>query len=368
MNAYLHIPFCVSICSYCDFTSLAGQESRIGSYVSALVREIASSDLKGPLSTVYFGGGTPSTLPAPELERILKALKNKAGFSPDAEISLEANPETVDLSKLSGYRTAGVNRISYGAQAAQKDILKKLGRGHEWPRVEQAVAEARQAGFSNLNLDLMFGLPDQDLPMFRESLEKALELSPEHLSLYSLQVEEGTPLSRWVKEGMALPQEGLVADQYETAQWMLGVSGYEQYEVSNFAKPGFACRHNWNIWRGEDYWGFGISAVGTAQGVRWTHREDLLEYIQKAGGDLPVEKEDLGAETLLFERIMLGLRTKEGITESQIGDFERLNQKKVLNHWDEMVSGGLLSHSQGRYQATSKGFFVLNGMLEKLVF
>lgn len=250
MNAYIHIPFCASICGYCDFTSVAGQESRIGVYVSALVREIAASSLEGPLRTVYFGGGTPSTLPAAELGRILKALQEKAGFSPDVEVSLEANPETVDPSKLRGYREAGVNRLSFGAQAAQKEILKKLGRGHEWPRVEQAVGEAREAGFTNLNLDLMFGLPGQSLPMFRETLDKALELAPEHLSLYALQVEEGTPLSRWVKEGLALPPEGTVADQYEAAQWILRDSGFEQYEVSNFARPGFPCRHNWNIWRG----------------------------------------------------------------------------------------------------------------------
>lgn len=368
MNAYIHIPFCASICSYCDFTSVAGQESRISSYVSALIREITSSGLAGPLSTVYFGGGTPSTLAVSELERILKALKDKAGFAPGAEVSLEANPETVDPSKLRGYREAGVNRLSFGAQAAQSEILKKLGRGHEWPRVVQAVTEARQVGFDNLNLDLIFGLPGQDLPMFRESLDRALELAPEHLSLYALQVEEGTPLSRWVKEGLVLPPEGTVADQYEAAQWMLGVSGYEQYEVSSFAKPGFECRHNWNIWRGEDYWGFGISAVGTVKGTRWTHGEDLLEYIKKAGLDFPVEREDLIPKTVLFERIMLGLRTKEGVADTQVGDYERLTKKKILSQWDSMVAGGLLTHAQGTYQATPKGFFVLNGMLEKLIF
>jgi len=368
MNAYLHIPFCASICSYCDFTSLAGQESRIGSYVSALIREINSSNLEGPLTTVYFGGGTPSTLSAIELEKILIALREKAGFSPEIEISLEANPETVDLEKLQGYRDAGVNRLSLGAQAVQKELLKKLGRGHEWPRVVQAVTEARQAGFSNINLDLMFGLSGQSLPMFRESLDQAMELAPEHLSLYALQVEEGTPLSKWVREGLALPAEGLVADQYETAQWILKITGYEQYEVSNFAKAGFLCRHNWNIWRGEDYASFGISAVGTINGTRFTHGENLLDYIEKAGGDLPMEKEDLRPETLLFERIMLGLRTKDGVEDDLVDKYEIIKKIKIRSRWDAMVASGLLVHSLGRYQATPRGFFVLNGMLEKLIF
>jgi oxygen-independent coproporphyrinogen-3 oxidase len=368
MNVYIHIPFCASICGYCDFTSVAGQESRIDSYVSALVREISSSDLEGPLSTVYFGGGTPSTLPSSDVEKILRALQEKAGFSTSVEISLEANPETGDPSKLHGYRKAGVNRLSFGAQAAQKEILKKLGRGHEWPRVEQAVGEARQAGFANLNLDLMFGLPGQTLSMFRDSLEKALDLDPDHLSLYALQVEEGTPLSRWVKEGLSLPPEETVADQYESARWILDLSGYEQYEVSNFSKPGFLCRHNWNIWRGEDYWGFGISAVGTAHRTRWTHGENLLEYIEKAGRDFPVEREDLGEETYLFERIMLGLRTKEGVAEVLVDDYAKLKKMEIRDRWDSLVASGLLSHPRGFYQASPKGYFVLNGMLEKLIF
>ncbi len=368
MNVYLHIPFCASICGYCDFTSVAGQESRIGAYVTAMAEEIHSSDLAGPLWTIYFGGGTPSTLPPAELARILKALREKTEFSPAAEISLEANPETVDPAKLEGYRNAGINRISFGAQASQKDILKKLGRGHEWPRVVQAFGEARQAGFTNINLDLMFGLPNQTLLMFQETLEKALELNPEHFSLYALQVEEGTPLHRWVKEGLCLPDEEMVADQYEHAQERLRKAGFDQYEVSNFAKPGFDCRHNWNIWRGEDYWAFGISAVGTVHGKRWTHGEDLLEYIQKAGRDLVLQKEDLSDETILFEGIMLGLRTREGVPVDKIKEFEKLKKTVVLSRWDDMVSKGLLSFSQGHYKPTSKGFFVLNGVLEKLVF
>ncbi|HJT23813.1 MAG TPA: radical SAM protein, partial [bacterium] len=161
MNSYIHIPFCTSICSYCDFTSFAGQESKMAAYVDSLCLEIQNSSLKGPLQTVYFGGGTPSLLLPEKLEQILSALREKAGFDGDVEISMEANPETVDRPRLRAYRAAGVNRLSFGAQSAQKEILKKLGRGHEWERVEKAFRDAREAGFNNINLDLMFGLPGQ---------------------------------------------------------------------------------------------------------------------------------------------------------------------------------------------------------------
>src|SRR5579871_1964148 len=260
MNAYLHIPFCTSICSYCDFTSFAGQESKMAAYVEALCLEIRNSSLKGALQTVYFGGGTPSLLAPEKLEQLLAALREKAGIDADIEISMEANPETVDLGRLSAYRAAGVNRLSLGAQAVQKEILKKLGRGHEWDRVEQAFADARRAGFASINLDLMFGLHGQTLEMFKESVEKAAGLNPEHFSLYALQVEEGTPLAKQVADGLPLPSEDTVADEYAWAQSFLARNGFEQYEVSNFSKPGKACRHNWNIWRGENYWGFGLSA------------------------------------------------------------------------------------------------------------
>src|SRR5580692_11610493 len=225
----------------------------MSAYVDALCQEIASSSLTGSLETIYFGGGTPSLLLPRKLGQVLEALRAKAGFDGSIEISMEANPETVDRERLGGYRALGVNRLSFGAQAFQKEILKKLGRGHEWERVEGAFTEARQAGFDNINLDLMFGLSGQSLGMFQESLRKVAVLNPEHLSLYALQVEEGTPLAKQVVEGLPLPGEDEVADEYAWAQEFLTQQGYEQYEVSNFAKPDRACRHNWNIWRGEDY-------------------------------------------------------------------------------------------------------------------
>jgi oxygen-independent coproporphyrinogen-3 oxidase len=368
LNAYLHIPFCTSICSYCDFTSFAGQENKIGAYVDALCSEIEGSSLEGPLQTIYFGGGTPSLLPPGKLEQILKALKSKAGFDSSAEISMEANPETVDSERLKSYRNLGVNRLSFGAQAFQKEILKKLGRGHEWERVEQAYQDARKAGFDNINLDLMFGLAGQTLEMFQESVEKAASLKPKHLSLYALQVEEGTPLAKQVAEGLRLPTEDEVADEYAWAQEALAQKGYEQYEVSNFAQPGKACRHNWNIWRGEDYWGFGVGAVGTVQGVRHSHGDDLMEYIQQAKkGEISLQKEFLSEGVRAMEKLMLGLRTHEGVSKNEVEGYAQAYHLSYLDKFNRFLKEGFLSLRDGQYRVTPKGYFVLNGLLEALV-
>ncbi|HVM33560.1 MAG TPA: radical SAM family heme chaperone HemW [bacterium] len=369
MNAYLHVPFCASICSYCDFTSFAGQDSKIGAYAKALGLEIAGSALGGPLQTVYFGGGTPSVLAPDQLSLILQSLREKAGFAAGAEISLEANPETADPGKFKAYRELGVNRLSFGAQAAQGKILRRLGRGHDWPQVEKAFTLAREAGFDNLNLDLMLGLPGQTPGDFKQSLEKTVSLQPDHLSVYALQVEEGTPLARQVAEGLALPSEDEAADEYALAQDFLAAQGFEQYEVSNFAKPGKACRHNLNIWRGEDYWGFGLSAVGTVGGVRHSHNEDLTGYLEAAQrGERPaLSLEPLTPQVRQFEKLMLGLRTREGVSRRDWEDYEKsrgLALDARLRLWE---SRGLLTLGPDRYQVTPRGFFVLNGLLEALV-
>ena len=338
-------------------------------YVRALCAEISLSPLQGPLETVYFGGGTPSLLSPEQAGQILEALCSKAGFSSTAEISMEANPESARLEKLRGYRERGVNRLSFGAQATQKEILARLGRGHDWGAVERAVGWAREAGFDNVNLDLMFGLPGQSFPLFQESLRKALALQPDHLSLYALQVEEGTPLAKRVEEGLALPNEDEVADEYAWAQDFLARNGFEQYEVSNFAKPGHCCRHNLNIWKGLDYAGFGLSAVGTVQGVRTTHGEDLEEYLSSLGGGrLPgVQKEKLPPATQKLEKIMLGLRTNEGVTQKELEEYAGSTQIVYREKFDFFEGKGFLSFADGRYRPTKDGFFVLNGILETLL-
>lgn len=368
MNVYIHIPFCTSICSYCDFTSFAGQEAKMGPYVEALCSEIRDSNLEGPLRTVYFGGGTPSLLAPERLGMILGALRMKAGFADGIEISMEANPETVDGERLKAYHGLGVDRLSFGAQAFQKEILKKLGRGHEWERVEKAFSDARRAGFRNINLDLMFGLPGQTLELFRESLERAASLGPDHLSLYALQVEEGTPLAKQVAEGLTLPSEDVVADEYALAQEFLSRSGYEQYEVSNFTREGKACRHNWNIWRGEDYWGFGVGAVGTVRGMRHSHGDDLQEYIRLVGegSSALLRTEALTPSTRAWEKLMLGLRTREGVLKAEVDQYETSRGLSSPVKLQRLINEGFLMLSEGRYRITPKGYFVMNGILQIL--
>ncbi|HET9870042.1 MAG TPA: radical SAM family heme chaperone HemW [bacterium] len=368
MNAYLHVPFCASICAYCDFTSFAGRESKTGLYVRALAREIEGSDLAGPLGTVYFGGGTPSLLSPDELGTVLGALRGKAGMAPGAEVSLEANPETASLEKFRAYRELGVNRLSFGAQASQNPVLRRLGRGHDWARVERAFNQAREAGFDNLNLDLMIGLPGQTRGDFEATLRQAAALSPDHLSVYALQVEEGTPLSRQVAEGLALPSEDEVADEYAFAQGFLAERGLDQYEVSNFAREGKACRHNWNVWRGEDYWGFGLSAVGTVRGVRHSHDEDLEAYLRTADAGTPrVTRETLTPAERHFERLMLGLRTREGVGRDDLEGYARAQGLAAGERFRQFQDRGWLEEAEGRFRVTSRGYFVLNGLLEALV-
>jgi len=367
MNAYLHIPFCSSICSYCDFTSFAGQEVRMDAYSQALVREVASSDLEGPLRTIYFGGGTPSLLSPAQLGRVLGALKEKAGFAPDIEISLEANPETVDREKLRSFRSLGVDRLSFGAQASQKEVLKSLGRGHDWEKVVSSFRSAREAGFEDLNLDLMMGLPGQTRGMFERTLQEALALGPDHLSVYALQVEEGTPLAAKVREGLVLPSEDEVADEYALAQSVLEREGYRQYEVSNFAKPASECRHNLAVWQGEDYWGFGVGAVGTVKGVRTTHGEDLAAYLRDPLEPALRSFERLSQATQTWERVLLGLRTQEGVDRSEV---EWVARERGIDPWpkfDRFLKEGLLRSQGKRVAVTPRGYFVLNGILQTLI-
>jgi oxygen-independent coproporphyrinogen-3 oxidase len=301
------------------------------------------------------------------LEGILEALREKAGFAPGVEVSLEANPETVNARKLEGFRSLGVDRLSLGAQASQERILKALGRGHDWERVKTSFQAAREAGFERINLDLMMGLPGQTLAMFQATLQEALALGPEHLSIYALQVEEGTPLAARVREGLVLPSEDEVSDGYALAQSVLEREGYRQYEVSNFSQPGHECRHNLAVWRGEDYWGFGVGAVGTVRGLRTTHGEDLAAYLKDPLDPATRVREELTASTRLWEGVLLGLRTREGVDLSQVELVARARGVDPGPRFDRFLKEGLLRSQGGRVAVTSRGYFVLNGILETLM-
>ncbi len=343
-SLYLHIPFCRHRCSYCDFNTYAGLGQLVPDYVAALAREIeivaAAAGTRLPAHTIFLGGGTPSLLPAESIERILRALADAFDFQPGMEITLEANPGTVSADYLKALRGLGVNRLSLGAQSSHSMELALLERQHDYVDVIRAVGWARQAGFDNLSLDLIFGLPGQTSASWGETLSRAVNLNPEHLSLYALTIEPGTPLQSWVGRGLLIaPDDDLAADMYELASEKLAAAGFLQYEISNWAKPAadshlsataspaFASRHNLQYWRNRPYLGFGAGAHGYANNMRTANVLHPAEYISRLqpGGDnsLPFPRSpaigqltpvDRAAE--IAETMMMGLRlTREGVSD-----------------------------------------------------
>ncbi len=295
-SLYFHIPFCTHRCAYCDFNTYAGQEIMIPAYVEALCKEIrlvgGSSPERLLIHTLFFGGGTPSLLTAQQFEQILQTIhtflnltpSKKSGFSETSEIletSLEANPGTVTLDSLQALRKIGFNRISFGVQSFHEDELRQLERIHDPFDVLEAVRWARRAGFENLNLDLIYGLPEQTIVRWQESLRRAVALAPEHLSLYALTIENGTPFGRWATRGLLpMPDPDLAADMYEAASDYLAGQGYYQYEISNWSKPGFQCRHNLQYWRNQPYLGFGAGAHGCADDLRISNVLRIKTYLE----------------------------------------------------------------------------------------
>jgi oxygen-independent coproporphyrinogen III oxidase len=333
-SIYLHIPFCIHRCAYCDFNTYAGIENLISAYVQALCREIelgaASAAEKLPVHTVFFGGGTPSLLPAAEIGRILAVIKRSYELEAGLEITLEANPGTISLDYWHEIRSLGVNRLSLGMQSANAEQLRLLERQHGLLDVLQAVEWARRAGFDNLNLDLIFGIPYQTLEMWQQTLERALALHPDHLSLYALTLEHGTPMQNWVNRGLLpQPDDDLAADMYEAATQRLGEAGFAQYEISNWARQAgngdiFSCRHNLQYWRNLPYLGFGAGAHGYAGGVRTANVLSPAAYIKRCQeGTLlefprtpaTLEANPIGRQAEIGETMMMGLRlTREGVS------------------------------------------------------
>ena len=335
-SLYLHIPFCRKRCSYCDFNTCAGFEQQIPAYLSALVTEIeqvaAAAPRVLPVHSIYFGGGTPSLLTASQVSGLLESIATRFEVLDGAEITLEANPGTVSLSQLRDLRAAGVNRLSFGMQSAHADELVLLERLHGPYGVIEAVKWTRQAGFDNLSLDLIYGLPDQALKRWQFSLEMAIRLAPEHLSLYSLTLEQGTQLHRWASRGLVnWPDDDLMADMYLWAMDRLEAAGYHQYEIANFARrvPNgdgklLASRHNLQYWRNQPYLGFGAGAHGSAEKLRVANKAGFQQYIDLCQKK-PVERFPVGpaAEDVIeidrlsemLETMMVGLRlTDEGVS------------------------------------------------------
>ena len=367
LGIYIHIPFCKSKCIYCDFYSLPRAERQMDGYVSALCRHLEES-ASGSLSTsywvdtVYFGGGTPSYLGEKRLRLLLKTIRKRFQLSGGAEVTLEANPDSLgDWRTAQTLRQAGFNRISLGVQSASGRELRSLGRPHTFQQAEQAVKAARQGGFDNLSLDLIYGLPGQTLADWQRTVEAAAALEPEHLSCYGLKVEEGTPL--WNIQGVLdLPDGDLQADMYLWTVERLAQLGYGQYEISNFSKPGRASRHNLKYWNLEEYAGFGPGAHSDVGGVRYAFVRDLEAYCQcvEKGGEILSESERIPAWERDMEYLMLGLRTVRGISPREFESRYRLPFDGIRPALERFRETGHAMEVGERWRLTPEGFLVSN--------
>ncbi|HCF84205.1 MAG TPA: coproporphyrinogen III oxidase [Ktedonobacter sp.] len=324
ISLYLHIPFCHTRCHYCDFNTYAGILPLREPYVRALLTEIGMAGTVAQLPdgkprrsrTIFFGGGTPSLLSVSQISRILNACYTNFAVDEDAEITLEANPGTLSQEQLIGLRAAGINRLSMGAQSFDAELLKALGRIHSPKDITKAVHDARVAGFTSINVDFMFGLPGQTMSHWRETIDRALDLHIEHLSLYSLIIEEGTPFYTWTHEGRITPgDEDLCADMYEYADERLQEAGYKNYEISNWSLPGFQSRHNLTYWHNLPYLGMGAGAYSSFGGRRFSDVRDPVEYIRllKTHQWPEAESETIDKAQAMSETAFLALRTAQGL-------------------------------------------------------
>ena len=381
LSLYIHIPFCVQKCAYCDFLSAPATEEVRSRYVEALLREIEQEAVfyrDYPVETVFFGGGTPTVLKVSQLEKILCKLKEN--FLWDAkEISLECNPGTVTPEDLKRLHRAGFNRISIGLQSAQEEELKKLGRIHTYETFLDVFRAAREAGFDNINVDLMSALPGQTLETYLDTLEKVQSLSPEHISAYSLIIEKGTPFYETYhqadlqrdRDGVdrmgLLPSEDEERAMYEATKRILAGHGYERYEISNYAKAGKECRHNLVYWKRGNYLGLGLGASSMVDETRWKQTEHLEEYLNKYGAVTPIlqpEKCRLTKKEQMEEFMMLGLRMMSGVSPEEfeknfsVSVFQMYGE--VLEHYQKL---GLLEVSDQRIRFTDAGIDVSNVIL-----
>ncbi len=385
LSLYVHIPFCHVKCHYCDFNSYAGQLRWREPYVQALVREIAWAgdlasrsgrdsrlfDTTWPCRTIFFGGGTPSLLLAEQVAEIIEAARQAFAVQTDAEVTLEANPGTLEEGHLVALRAAGVNRLSMGAQSFDAGLLRWMGRIHGPEEIERAFDAARQAGFENINLDFIFGLPDQSLRQWEATLERALRLAPDHLSLYSLIVEEGTPLYRWVEAGRVRPaDEDLTAEMYLLAQRCLAEAGYVQYEISNWARPGKMCEHNLTYWRNLPYLGVGAGAHSSFAGRRFSTALPVREYIERVRreGHAVVDSEEISLDLEMTETAMLALRLNAGLSEAL---FERRYGRRFEEVFGARLApveaAGLLERTEGRIRLSEHGRLLGNEVFMRLL-
>lgn len=383
--AYIHIPFCRRRCYYCDFPiSVVGdrppvQDSfgTIAEYVEILCQEIEAaarwrSKPDQPLSTVFFGGGTPSLLTVPQLDQILAQLDRQFGIAVGAELSMEIDPDTFDRQRLTGYKSAGINRVSLGVQAFQTELLVASGRTHTGPDVATAVDLIHQVGLTNFSLDLISGLPHQTETDWLASLKAAVALAPTHLSVYDLTVEPGTAFDRWYQAGVSpLPSEASTAQMYRTAQHVLTQAGYQHYEVSNYARPGYQCRHNRVYWQNLPYYGFGMGAASYVNQQRFTRprkRRDYYLWVQAFGATGQIDCAPTPPEEALLDTLMLGLRLAEGLDLQVLtAQFGEAAVQQIQTCLEPYRAKGWIEPGAARLRLSDpEGFLFSNVMLSEL--
>lgn len=355
IGLYVHIPFCHVKCRFCDFAAYPGLLAEIPRYLKALDREMDAHRGQA-LDTLFIGGGTPSLLSPDEFRQLTASLKNDFTLTPNLEASIECNPETGAEEKFAAYLEEGVNRISFGLQATQDKFLKSLGRTHDYETFAKAFRAARTAGFKNVNIDLMYGLPGQTLEDWKECLARALAFGPEHLSAYALSIEDRTAFG---KSGVD-KDDDLQAEMYEVLYRTLEEAGFEHYEISNFAKPGFECRHNLKYWRNQDCAGIGVSSAGYLNGVRSKNHERVMDYLSaiESGGRPVIEEDRLAEGERIGEDLMLAFRLKEGCEVSEAG--WNLYGAVIQKYMNE----GFLRRDGARVVPTKKGWILSNQMFQ----
>jgi len=374
LSLYLHIPFCRHRCAYCDFNTYTSLLDLRETYADALVAEMiqVAGGVRRPAHTIFFGGGTPSLMSPESLSCVLDGVRANFDLAADAEVTMEANPGTVDLAYLTAVRQAGINRISFGVQSAIQAELAILEREHDFATVVEAVEMARQAGLNNFNLDLIYGVPGQTLVSWEQSVRAVLALDPNHLSLYCLTIEPGTPMQRWLLNGRIQPPDpDLAADQYELACNILAEHGYEHYEISNWAKPGFACEHNLTYWRNGEYLGLGAGAHGHAAGVRYQIVKQPRVYLRRLEDDSApgyplstavaashsVSRAEAISDTMMTQLRLLNEGLDLEAFQVQFGQSVAETYNGTL---DQMLEWELVVVEDGRLRLTQKGWFLSN--------
>ncbi len=368
LGIYIHIPFCASKCSYCDFYSLAGCEEQMPNYHQALIAHLEES-ARGirnyEVDSVYFGGGTPSYYGAEHLLEIFDVLKRNGNVRMDAEVTVECNPDSMRFKDLRLLRQEGVTRLSVGVQATNNDLLKLIGRRHTFQQAELAFSAARKAGFDNISLDLIYGLPSQTKSDWAESLARIVEMHPEHISCYGLKLEEGTPMYREYKNSPVLPSEDEQADMYSYAAEMLERYGYRQYEISNFCAPGFESLHNLKYWNLDDYMGFGPGAHSCVGNLRYSFVKDLKRYISGVERKVSIIDEYQLVDPLerSVEYLMLSMRTNRGVSEEDYRIRTQSDWKPIHRVLQAFAEKGWAEQTDGRWHFTVPGFLISNTLI-----